>query len=386
MGKYKVKVSDYLGNRAVDYAKNYWNKVVGSDAGDGRVLSSGGVVPACGSSGFPDGTEFLHEAGISQAYGGPTQTDFIVIPASGSSWQTKTESFTFKALIVEKLKAKIQEAGDKGVNSLSESYILSETLVKSIDSVTLETDDGSVSLERSDWPDLKDFMRHDREEPKSTTAVRLIVSMKPDSITAYGSKTPTPKGAKFSVSYTYTDKGRRLSFGPIDDCSHFVSCCLIAGGLPVWPNDHPLVGGSSRPCAKGQHGVPGLYKMLLWMSKKENGALTEMVVDKKPWKIEGKDDTASEKEWIDLFNDKMLPGDVVLYHKKGGGFMHSALYVGTMQTTKDAVDFPRISCHTYCRYPTDECTWDTARWDLGRTDENWSYTLIHIKPYEPTTI
>lgn len=308
------------------------------------------------------------------------------MPSSGFSWEQKTENFTFKALIADKIKKDIDKAGDKGVNSLSESYILTETLVKSIDEVKVESDSGSTTLVKSEWPKLSDYLRHDKEEPKSTTAVRLIVSLKPGEIKTYETHTPLTKGTKFSVTYTYAKKGRRLTFGPIDDCAHFVSCCLLAGGLPVWPNDHPLVGGMKRPCCKGQHGVPGLYRMFQWMTKKENGALSEIVVDKKPWKIEGKDDPASEKEWLDTFQDKLFPGDVVMYYLKGGGFMHSALYVGTMKTKNDPVNFPRISCHTYCRYPADECTWDTARWDLGRTDPKWSYTLVHIKPYEPTEI
>lgn len=381
----KVTVSDYLGSRAVAYAKKYWNQVAGGEAGDGRVLSSGGPVPSCGEKGFPEGTEFFHAASLSQAYGGPSQADFIVVPSSGSSWLQKTEKFTFKAAVVDKLKKEIKKAGDTGVSTISEPYILSKTLVKSIEEVKIETDSGFTSLQKSEWPDLADYLRHDKEEPKSTTAVRLLVTLKPDQIKTYKTSATLEKGTKFSVAYTYAEKGRRLTFGPIDDCAHFISCCLLAGGMPVWPNDHPLVGGMKRPCCKGQHGVPGLYKMFKWMEKKENGSLVEVVVDKKPWKIEGKDDSGSEQEWKDTFG-KLYPGDVVLYYLKGGGFMHSALYVGTMQTTKDPLDFPRISCHTYCRFPTDECTWDSARWDLGRTDPKWSYTLVHIKPYEPTEI
>lgn len=404
MGKVSVKVSNYIGGLAVDYAKKYWSKVASGDPGDGRVLTSIGPNPACGQKGFPDGTELFHEPGWSQAYGGPSQSDFVVVPESGSSWQEATETFEFQGTILEKKKAKLKEDPTKWIRAASENYALKKYLVKSIDKVEVQLDSGPKTLTKmklplpapasSDWDKIGAYLREDKDSPKPVTTIKFLLNLRPgEMMTLEDPAFEMKKGTKFNVTYTYCEKGRRISWGPIDDCAHFVSCCLLAGDLPVWPNDHPLVGGMSRPCCKGQHGVPGLYRMFKWMEKPENGKLAEIVVDKKPWKAEGQTDDAAAKEWNDIFDKRMTPGDVVMYHFKGKigenkveGFMHSALYVGTMKTKLDPNDYPRITCHTYSRFPTDECTWDDCRWDLNRTGEGWSYTLVHVTPYEPTEI
>ncbi len=382
MTRPSITVSNYIGGKAVDYAKEYWNSITD----DGRVLTSHGVEPACGSKGIPNGTEFIHEAAWSEAYDGPTQGDIVLLPASGSSMQEKTESFTFKGVIWDKLKKKITSNPDKLFKAGSEWYALNQNLVRNINYVEMMTNGDTIVLQATDWPTLGDYLRDDLERPKPACTIRLLLAIKGNEIKTLGSGNDFPKGTKFNVNYTYCEKGQKISWRPIDDCCHFVSCCLIAGGLPVWPNDHPLVGGMSRPCAKGQHDVNGLYRMFKWMAQEKNGALVEIIEHERSWRDDGEDEPAAEERWNKTFKEKMSPGDVVLYYRKDAKtYVHSAIYVGTMQTAADPVDYPRITCHTYARYPTDDCTWDDCRWHINRKDD-WGYALIHIKPYEPTEI
>ncbi len=375
----KVTLSQYLGGRAVKYAENYWNKVSNGDAGDGRVLTSFGVNPQCGVTKLPDGTPFLHEASISESYGTLTQGDFVLYPADDVL--QKTETVTFKL-------GQIKDLG--GGFLLSEGSKLSEYLVKSIDEVTADINGTSTTLTKLQWiprPERnwkvkpEDYIRYDKDEPAPITKIRLIGTKATDGIKTSGTFTEIPNGTKLTVTYSYVKKARRISWASIDDCAHFVSCCLLAGGMPVWDNDK--TGGQKRPCTKGQHDVNGLYAMFKWMEKR---ALVSFVVDKKVWIKEGEDEATAEQAWTDLFKKEMYPGDVVLFHRDDtNSYTHSCLYAGTMKTTMDPTEYPRTSCHTFCRYPNDECKWDNARWHLNRK-YGWSFTLVHMKPYEPESI
>lgn len=388
MTKFQVKLTTYDGDKAVDYAREHWSKV----CQDGRVLTStSGAVPRCGKEGFPEGTEFFHDAGWSQTYGGPSASDFIVIPAEGSDWQQNTETFDLEP----QLKRFLQKYKGKTPPPIvvSEPNILRESLVKSIDKATIEQDSDTHPLyemrlplpeeDSNDW-DLGHYLRHESldDSPGSRkTSVRLLLNLRePEKIFTFEDPPfeVLPK-AKLIVTYTYTKEGQRLSWGPIDDCAHFLSCCLHAGGLSVMPNDDTRAdGGTPRACAYGQHGVRGLYKMFKWLAEEKHGKQVEFVADKKPWKEGTQTDEDAETEWKAFFEDNMNLGDLILYGWKNNQYAHSALYVGTMTTGLDPEEYPRIACHTYGRFPTDECSWDYARWNIGRHDPGRIYTLIHI--------
>jgi hypothetical protein len=62
---------------------------------------------------------------------------------------------------------------------------------------------------------------------------------------------------------------------------------------------------------------------------------------------------------------------VIAYYSQGreghgGGYSHSALYLGNN----------KIACHTYCRSDKPECTWDND-WNLG-ADGGYGYTFINM--------
>ncbi len=373
-----MAVAEYIGGKAVDYAKKYWNKV----ADDGRVMTSAGVNPSCGGKGFPDGTEFLQEAAVSEAYGDITQGDTVVVANPGNDFKQNTESFT----VSKKLKFfKFNHRNPD--DTYSEHYVsgllvLKQDIVRSIDYLTI----GEDVLQATIWPTIGDYVRDDMVTPKSVCTVRLLCDKTDDAFTTLGSSTKIGEGTKIDVTYTYAAKGRKISYRPMDDCCHFVSCCLLAGDLKVWANDDKRIGGVSRPCAKGQHDVNGLYRMFKWMEKKENGALVEFVEDKRAWRDDDESEEDAEERWKETFKDNMKPGDVVLYYREQPKkFVHSALYVDYMKTATDSVDYPRITCHTFARFPTDDCTWDDCRWHINRK-KDWRYSLIHIKPYSPEEI
>lgn len=384
MTRFQVKLTTYDGTKAVDYARDNWSKV----CSDGRIMTSNGVAPGCSREGYPKGTELLHEAGWSQTYGGFSASDFLVIPAEGSPWRQTTESFP-----VPTNPSKYHKLSDKGPARLL-VVTFRESLVKSIDKAELDQNSEIHPLymmrlplpdrDSKDWQTIGHYVRiESTDDSPGSRSSGLIFIAKIESDNKFVTLEDEPielqPNTKLNVTYTYCKNGQRLSWGPIDDCAHFLSCCLQAGGLNVWPNEDPRgVGGRKRPCAYGQHNVKGLYNMFKWLAEEKHGRQVEFIADKIRWKEAEQTDEAAESYWKGFFEGDMKPGDVILYGWEKNQYAHSALYVGTMKTGLDPEEYPRIACHTYSRFPSDECYWDYARWNIGRQTPGRIYTLIHI--------
>jgi hypothetical protein len=136
--------------------------------------------------------------------------------------------------------------------------------------------------------------------------------------------------------------GNRWEWKTLDDCTHFMSCCV---GRPRGGLDLP------RDFNDGPYGIVGadrLYHAL------DNARLIEAlpVTDKGDPRL-----------------DRIAPGDLIGYYSRPRGrYVHLAMYAGE----------ERILCHTYCRSGAPECTWDN-RFDLGAGDDDWGWTLLRFR-------
>jgi hypothetical protein len=128
----------------------------------------------------------------------------------------------------------------------------------------------------------------------------------------------------------------------LEDCAHFLSECLIAGGLRI----------------QEQWSVP----MLLM-------ALHESPVPK----------TLAEKvsrEVAQAIIDTGLikPGDMIGYFADGG-FQHSAMFTGKLKTP-DGLDEGHVTCHTKSRFMGKTPQGVTDKWFLSNPD--YQFKLVHV--------
>ena len=144
----------------------------------------------------------------------------------------------------------------------------------------------------------------------------------------------------------------------LNDCTHFVSRCLMAEGLSITetPRAHEL--------STALISASNTKTLALQVSRAQG----QKVVDS------------------GIFKE----GDFVGYAKENGNYEHTAMFVG--RQVGGATDPGGITCHTVCRFQGLSAAWN------GATDDVWflheekgrSYTLVHFAeddpPISPTTL
>jgi hypothetical protein len=133
--------------------------------------------------------------------------------------------------------------------------------------------------------------------------------------------------------------GSRIEWAPLDDCTHYISCCLARGANIKVKNDF-----NPPP-----YGILGANRMVDWLTTTAKLATVIAVPDKTKPPI-----------------DKLSAGDLIGY-KRGGRFGHLAMYLGE----------GKIACHTYCRSDDVACTWDND-FTIGRDDPAWSWAFLKV--------
>jgi hypothetical protein len=126
----------------------------------------------------------------------------------------------------------------------------------------------------------------------------------------------------------------RVDWEELDDCAHFVSCCIGKGGGLTVPS--PVAG------VYGHFDVGNLVSWLYAQGKSTQTFFKQSFTDA-----------------AGLLLSTLTAGDVIAYYSTDNGYTHSALYL----------DNGTIACHSRCRY--------NGPWDLGRTD-GYLYTFIHF--------
>jgi Putative amidase domain len=164
----------------------------------------------------------------------------------------------------------------------------------------------------------------------NSTGEEIIANFKPAELTG-----------KFDIVPFYT-KGDADGDG-FEDCAHFASQCLSAGGIRIDTGS-----------------VPTLIKQLRF------GAYAQVT------RTLGLEVTLEQGERI-MATGVMQPGDVVAYVLVDGSkrsYNHSTIYTGF--DTKNKVH--RITCHTTSRFH--DAYYDDT-WNLT-TESDWIYTLVHF--------
>jgi hypothetical protein len=180
------------------------------------------------------------------------------------------------------------------------------------------------------------------------------------SVDRFWDKKKTPPD-KFELRFVFNDKKDRddllavpkpgagqLNAVPVvdgeklEDCAHFLSECLIAGGLRI----------------KEQWSVP----MLLMV-------LRESPVPK----------TLAEKVSRDVAQaiidtGLLKPGDMIGYFADGG-YQHSAMFTGKLNTQNGA-DEGHVTCHTKSRFMGKTPQGVADKWFLSNPD--YQFTLVHV--------
>lgn len=135
--------------------------------------------------------------------------------------------------------------------------------------------------------------------------------------------------------------GSKISWDELDDCTHYISCCVGKGGGLNVPRSFP-----------NMYGQVSATRMVEWLLKSGNA-----VIKKKRARIDGSTDVDASIEAGDLIG---------YYDAKRGRYGHLVLYVGN----------GKIACHTYCRSDAPGCTWDNG-WQLG--GDGWTVDLLHLE-------
>jgi hypothetical protein len=159
---------------------------------------------------------------------------------------------------------------------------------------------------------------------------------------------PTAQGKAKPVA------GGVVALRPIDDCTHFISCCIgqvpkgRGGGIPIrgdylYPN--------------GPYGIVGV------------GRLKRFLLDQGFAKVVGTERTTEEKAIHGLSG-----GDLVVYHDANGNDQHFAMLLGDGSGDSAERRVP-IACHTISRSDDPSCTWSTDGWKLGFAS---SFTFLHM--------
>ena len=164
----------------------------------------------------------------------------------------------------------------------------------------------------------------------STSGEEIIANFKPAELTG-----------KFDIVPFYS-KGDDVGDG-FEDCAHFASRCLSAGGIQI-----------------DTASVPTLIQQLRFGA---HAHVTRTI---------GLEVTLEQGERI-METGVMQPGDVVAYVQVSGkvrSYNHSAIYTGF----DPDYDVHRITCHTISRFH-DSFYNDT--WNIT-TEKDWIYTLVHF--------
>jgi hypothetical protein len=129
--------------------------------------------------------------------------------------------------------------------------------------------------------------------------------------------------------------------GGLDDCTHFVSRCLLSGGAII----------------KETAGAANLVTQL------KHNSSTCMI---------GEQLHASQGQKI-IDSNVLQTGDIISYfERKSGQYHHNAMYMGLSDGSG------RITCHTVCRFPG-KSDQEGNKWHLGRTDSSeLLFTFFHF--------
>jgi len=152
------------------------------------------------------------------------------------------------------------------------------------------------------------------------------------------------KGVFRSIKDGTTKPDPFVEWNMLDDCTHYVSRCLKAGGVTVTET------GRANELA------------VQMIQSTETKALAIMCSQADGQKII---DTGVFKE-----------GDFVAYANAKGNYTHTAMFVGRRRGTSG--DPGGITCHTVCRFQGLTKAWN------GADDDNWflggdhTYTLVHF--------
>lgn len=139
----------------------------------------------------------------------------------------------------------------------------------------------------------------------------------------------------------------------LDDCAHFLSCCLgkeqheVGGGLPI-----------QRDFPSAIYGVISARRLFATLT--EDGLIETVIV-------KANHDAAAQKL------PELAAGDLIFYWSPGvGAYGHVAMWLKDSQN--------RIACHTYCR--CDQTNDAGQAWDSVGID-NVSYTLVRVRDGAP---
>jgi hypothetical protein len=154
--------------------------------------------------------------------------------------------------------------------------------------------------------------------------------------------------------HAVTPGGDRIEWANLDDCTHFISCCIgeppgeTGGGIPITYKQM----GSPPTAPYGIVRVSTMVDYLLGRLPRRPTNYAALIGD--------------EKTKDDRLIGHLQPGDLVAYWNIARGrYSHLTLYLGSR----------KIACHSYCRSNDPACTWDN-NWDLGRGTHSW--TFLHI--------
>ncbi|MCI0463630.1 MAG: amidase domain-containing protein [Gemmataceae bacterium] len=148
-------------------------------------------------------------------------------------------------------------------------------------------------------------------------------------------------GTEHAEYTTDSDKQVTIPWKNLEDCAHFVSCCLQAGGLQV---PSPF---------RGVVGHVGVSSLVNWLHYSLPSSVT------RTFKVGGRRLLSAAEAQAIIDRGELMKGDVIAYANEKGLYKHSTIYLGE----------GKITCHTRCRFG--------EPWDLGR-GESWKYTLIHV--------
>jgi hypothetical protein len=179
-------------------------------------------------------------------------------------------------------------------------------------------------------------------------------------LSSNGNFAKVPPGTKFEHEFGSDGKSRgrehallpngsRIPFERLDDCTHFISCCIgerpgeQCGGLKITYTQF-----GSPP--KAPYGIVRAATMVDFLTGRLKGHPTYA-------------ETVAEKSEDDSIVSQLQPGDLVAYFNVGRQrYTHLAMLL----------EGGRIACHSYGRSDQPQCTWPN-NWDIGRSNHQWTF-------------
>jgi hypothetical protein len=160
----------------------------------------------------------------------------------------------------------------------------------------------------------------------------------------------------------------------LDDCTHFISCCIGRPPATAYPkNDTPKAvsewrantapaGGLLLPNHSldvTMYGLAGLDRLVEFLTAPARQWATKLAND-------------ISKDVARPLMDKMMPGDLIAY-SHGGKFDHLVILLGDNGKLNG-----KVACHTYCRSDASDCTWDND-WDaISPPGGDYHVTLLQM--------